>query len=88
MSNTLIPAEAFEVRPLKGYRIPVPGGSIPLKGWGVWDKRAEAWVSMHKDGQVSEWTLKRQAQAVISEGLYDSYGLAKPPERMDSPRRR
>jgi hypothetical protein len=73
----LVPASQFEVRSLNGMKVSVTGGYIILRGWGVWDKVANAFVVMNSDGLPSSWSQKQIASRVIAQGLFEGYKLYK-----------
>ena len=79
MTNTmkLVPASQFEVRSLNGMKVSVTGGYIILRGWGVWDKAANAFVVMNTRGLPSSWDQKQIASLVIAQGLFEGYKLYK-----------
>ena len=83
----LIPAANFEARSLKGQTITftIPTGQVKhiFKGWGIWDKAAQAWVTLGETceatGQPLPVCYKRStAKAAIAQGLYNGYTVCNP----------
>lgn len=90
MSGTLIPADNFEVHNLRTKKVNIWVGDsayIPMKGFGIWDKTAKAYVCMNDYATVPgfgkvpvPYALKRKYVAVkaCSQGLWNGYTTIKP----------
>lgn len=81
---TLIPATNFEVKNLKGFIIPFKTplfqGHLVMSGFGIWDKSANAWVSMESTDSLTGMAVPTQykkstCELAIKGGLYSGYDL-------------
>ena len=84
--HEIVPADRFEIRKVIGVRLNLDTHSycIFTGGWGVFDLRAQAFVSIPtitNDGRkvLGPWTMrtKRAAKLACSEGLILGYTTVK-----------
>lgn len=86
-NTTLIPATNFEVKKINSkmpFKTATKAGHLIIDGFAIWDKSANAWVSVGSDCPLTgvpvptRYTRKWVAEELISRGLYSGFNHVSP----------